>query len=180
MCGHYANWEWLIYLGRFTLSKGYATYQPIDNPYFNRWTKKIRSKYGVSLVSTAETIPTMLKDHREGIPSTIALISDQSPMVALTHHWAPFMGVTVPVHVGAETLARKLDQVVLYVQVEKKRRGYYSTKFGLITETPKELPKHGITHAFLSSLEHQIRKEPAYYFWTHRRWKHRDKAPSQS
>ena len=33
------------------------------------------------------------------------------------------------------------------------------------------MPEHEITKRFFAMLEETIRKEPAYYLWTHNRWK---------
>ena len=42
-----------------------------------------------------------------------------------------------------------------------------------ITENAKAIPDFEITHTFLHEVEKQILEAPEYYFWTHKRWKHR-------
>ena len=44
-------------------------------------------------------------------------------------------------------------------------------------ESPKEFKDFEITDAFLREVEDSIREAPEYYFWTHKRWKHRGKEP---
>lgn len=40
-----------------------------------------------------------------------------------------------------------------------------------MTETPKETREGEITEMFAHRLEQTIRKEPAYWLWSHKRWK---------
>ena len=87
------------------------------------------------------------------------------------------MGIKVPVHTGAEMLAKKLDMAVVFFKVKKLKRGYYETTFETITLNPKEYKDYDITDIFLKFVEKQIHETPEYYLWTHKRWKHRDKMP---
>ena len=40
-----------------------------------------------------------------------------------------------------------------------------------MTETPKETREGEITEMFANYLEQTIRREPAYWLWSHKRWK---------
>jgi KDO2-lipid IV(A) lauroyltransferase len=62
---------------------------------------------------------------------------------------------------------------VVYLHVEKVKRGYYRASFIPISYEPKDEPPHLITKRYFEELEAQIQKEPEYYLWTHKRWKHR-------
>ena len=42
----------------------------------------------------------------------------------------------------------------------------------IITKNPNETQENEITDKFLNLLENQIIEEPAYWLWTHNRWKH--------
>jgi KDO2-lipid IV(A) lauroyltransferase len=42
-----------------------------------------------------------------------------------------------------------------------------------ITDDSKSVPDFGITDAFIKEVEKQIYEAPEYYFWTHKRWKHK-------
>ncbi len=87
------------------------------------------------------------------------------------------MGSKVPVFNGAEALAQKLDLAVLFLKVSKVKRGYYNAEFIPITTHGKSTKKDEITEKFLRLTEQQIKERPEHYLWTHRRWKHSDKAP---
>ncbi len=177
MCAHYGSWEWIFILQTYVKSRGNAVYKQLANKYFDRLVKRIRAKYNSYLVTTKDIIPTLIKEKREGILSINGFVSDQSPKLNKAFHWNEFMGVKVPVHTGAEMLAKKLDMAVVFFKVKKVKRGYYETTFETITLNPKEYEDYQITDIFLKLVENQINEAPEYYLWTHKRWKHKDKAP---
>jgi lauroyl/myristoyl acyltransferase len=173
LASHYASWEWLITLNDKTSFRGIGVYKKIANKYFDKLIRDIRSKYDAELVVTRETIPLIAKNQREGILCIYGLASDQSPKLDRIFHWETFMGIEVPVHTGAEMIAKKYDLSVVFVKVKKVKRGYYEATFVPITDNPKSIPDFGITHAFIREVEKQILEAPEYYFWTHKRWKHK-------
>jgi KDO2-lipid IV(A) lauroyltransferase len=173
LASHYASWEWLITLNDKTSFRGIGVYKKIANKYFDKLIRDIRSKYDAELVVTRETIPLIAKNQREGILCIYGLASDQSPKLDRIFHWETFMGIEVPVHTGAEMIAKKYDLSVVFVKVKKVKRGYYEANFIPITDNPKSIPDFGITHAFIREVEKQILEAPEYYFWTHKRWKHK-------
>ena len=89
------------------------------------------------------------------------------------------MGVEVPIINGPEIIARKLNLPVFYFQTERVKRGYYQSTFILLEENPNKTEFNQITDNYILELEKQIRKNPEYYFWTHRRFKHMDKNPKR-
>ena len=177
MFPHYASWEWVIALDAHIASKGYAIYQKIGNAHFDKLVRDIRQKFGTTLITTSETREIVAANKRKGELSMYGILSDQSPMVRKAQLWTHFMGITVPVHTGAEQLCQKLDLPAVYLRVSKISRGHYHGTFELISENPKDLSQFELTKSFLQKVEDSIKKEPAYYFWTHKRWKHKDKAP---
>ena len=177
MFPHYASWEWVIAMNKHIESEGYAVYQRIANTYFDRLIRQIREKFGTKLIQTRET-PSIIRNNKSrNIKSIYGFLSDQSPLMSKAKYWANFMGVKVPVHIGAEVLAKKFDLAVVYLQVTKVKRGYYSASFKLLAEHPKEVENFGITDLFIKEVENQIKTVPSYYFWTHKRWKHKDRIP---
>ena len=66
---------------------------------------------------------------------------------------------------------------VIYVKGEKIKRGHYKATFIPFEGDAKAVPNFGLTDIFLRMLEEQIRKEPAYYLWTHKRFKNRRNDP---
>ncbi|WP_339704887.1 lysophospholipid acyltransferase family protein [uncultured Kriegella sp.] len=179
VCAHYANWEWNVSINNYVDTKGYAVYQKIGNKYFDAFIKKVRARWNTTLITTSETPKTVIRNKKNGIKSGYGMVSDQSPQVSRAQYWSEFMGVTVPIYNGAESLARKLNLAVVFLKVSKVKRGYYQATFIPITLEGKNTEKNEITDRFLRLTEQQIRERPEHYLWTHRRWKHRDKVPEK-
>lgn len=173
IASHYASWEWLITLNQKISYQGVGVYKKLSNKYFDKLIRDIRSKYNTKLVTTSKTIPYIANNQKEGILSIYALASDQSPKADRIFHWKSFMGVEVPVHTGPEMLAKRYDLTVVFAKVKKVGRGYYEATLIPISENPTTVPDFKITDAFIQEVEKQIHEAPEYYFWTHKRWKHR-------
>lgn len=173
VASHYASWEWLLTLNKRMLFNGVGVYKKIANPYFDKLVRKIRGKYDAELVETKKAIPLMAQNQRDGILSLYGLASDQSPKLDRIFHSMKFMGIEVPVHTGAEMLAKKYDLSVIFIKVQKVGRGYYAATIVPIADNPKEYENFEITEKYLREVEKQIYEAPEYYLWTHKRWKHR-------
>ncbi|WP_055443319.1 lysophospholipid acyltransferase family protein [Lacinutrix himadriensis] len=179
MCAHYANFEWIFITQKFVKHKGYGVYKRLANKYFDRLIKRKRAKYNTQLITTKETIPVLMESIKKGELSISGFVSDQSPKVNKAYHWNDFMGIKVPVHTGAEMLAKRLDSSVVFFGVKKIKRGYYETTFKTLAVNANDFENYQITDMFLKLVEEQIYSAPEYYLWTHKRWKHKDKVPAK-
>lgn len=173
MCSHYASYEWVISLNRKVNFQGYAIYKRINNSYFDKLVRDIRSKFKATLITTKETIPTIRENFKNKTLGIYGFASDQSPKITSAFHWKNFMGIEVPVHTGAEMLAKKYEMSVVFLKVKKIKRGYYEASFELLAENASTFPNYDITDQFIERVEQQIYEAPEYYLWTHKRWKHR-------
>lgn len=179
MFGHYASWEWSIVLQQYINLKTLAVYKPLANKYFNNLVKNIRSKFNTDLISTKETVSTINDHEARNIKTLIGFLSDQSPRRTKDVYWGEFMGIKIPCFTGAERLAKKLDLTTAYLKVTKVKRGFYQAEIMTLAENPNAYKDYQLTDMFLREVEKQIYEAPEYYFWTHNRWKHRDKNPNQ-
>jgi len=177
MCGHYASWEWMLSIGYFTESTGFGIYTPIMNRYLNELVIKIRKKHHAHLLSRYGAIESIKNMHQNGTVGIYGFASDQSPRPKPNSYWRPFLGVKVPVFLGAEIVAKELDFGVVYAKIIRLKRGYYEASFELISDQPTKTEGHRITDTFTEWLEQDIYCDPTQYLWTHKRFKHADKAP---
>lgn len=174
---HYANWEWIMSLDPFAEYKGYAAYSKIGNKYFNNKVLKSRAKFGTVMLPTTKIVPEIVKNSLNKVQAAYGLLSDQSPQLQKTHYWSTFFNVKVPIHTGAEMLAKKYNMNMVFIETKKIKRGYYETTFSLVEEDTSKNSPYGLTDDFLKKVENHVIKQPEYYLWTHRRFKHKDKAP---
>lgn len=179
VCSHFANWEWNVSINNYIASKGYAVYQPVTNKYFDNWIRKVRSQWNTTLISQRETAKTIVRNKQNDIHGVFGMVSDQSPQWHRAKYWREFMGIKVPVINGAETLARKLELAVVFLKVSKVKRGFYEAEFIPIAANGKNTEPNEITDTFIALAEQQIHERPEHYLWTHKRWKHRDKVPTE-
>ncbi|HRG18634.1 MAG TPA: lipid A biosynthesis acyltransferase [Flavobacterium lutivivi] len=175
MCAHYASYEWSISINSQITFDGFAIYKKINNKYFDSLVKKIRSRFKAYLITTKETIPTIEDNNQKGIKGLYGFASDQSPQVKPQTYWSKFMGIEVPVYVGAEVLSKKYNMNVVFLKVKKVKRGFYEADIELISDDVNAVPDYQITETFLRKVEKQIHEAPEFYLWTHKRWKHRMK-----
>ncbi|UQD57129.1 lysophospholipid acyltransferase family protein [Flavobacterium sp. K5-23] len=173
MMAHYASYEWSMSLNDKIKFESYAIYKRLNNPYFDKLVRKIRSKFKVNLITTKETIPYIIENHKNKKLGLYGFASDQSPKVDSAFHWNQFMGINVPIHTGAEMLAKRYDMNMIFLKVKKVKRGYYKASFVVLSENTNGIPNYEITDRFLKLVEEQILEAPEYYLWTHKRWKHR-------
>jgi len=115
----------------------------------------------------------LIKFKNEGVITIAGMIADQRPIKQHIRHWTTFLNQKTPVFLGTEKLAKKLDSVILYGNAVKIKRGVYSAEFQIITENPKDTAEFEITDKQFQILESIIRKDPAYWLWSHDRWKYK-------
>ncbi len=174
MCGHYASYEWMNALQLFGIDyRGFGIYKKVKNPYFDKLARNIRGRYDGILIPTVEATRQIAENEKNGILGVYGMVADQSPKFDRAKYWMDFMTIKVPVFAGSEKLAKDHDMAVVYLHVEKLRRGYYQASFINIADDPRNEPEFEITRTFFKLLEKQIRNAPEYYLWTHKRWKHR-------
>jgi KDO2-lipid IV(A) lauroyltransferase len=153
--------------------EAYGIYKKINNPYFDKLVRDIRLKFKAKLITTKETIPKIIENNKLNKLCTYGFASDQSPRINSVFHWQKFMGIEVPVHTGAEMLAKKYDMNVIFIKIKKIKRGYYEASFEVLSENVTQVPSYEISDRFIKLVEQQIYEAPEYYLWTHKRWKHR-------
>ncbi|MCK8524302.1 lipid A biosynthesis acyltransferase [Aquimarina sp. D1M17] len=177
---HYASYEWSNVVDIQTGFQAVGVYKRIENKYFDRLVRRIRARFGSRVVTTKNAMKEIMADqNRDGL-YMYGLVSDQSPKIYNAMYWTDFLGIKVPTFMGAEVLAKRLGINVYYLKVEKIKRGYYEATFVPITEDTKNCEDYSIVKRYLRMLEEQIKSNPEYYLWSHKRWKHREalsKAP---
>lgn len=170
--GHYGNWEYLSLLPKKIDHKVWAIYKPLNNKNFDKLITHLRSKYGVNMTPNTESIRRLISEAAAGECTMTYFLADQSPMRQEIKYRTTFLNQDAPVFLGPEMIATKLDMAVVFIDIRKLRRGRYEVEFSLLTETPKLCKPHEITEMHVRALEAAIVRDPAWWLWSHRRWKH--------
>ncbi len=167
---HYGNWEWGSLSPAPQLKKNVVVlYKPLGNKYLDRFVRKNRSRTGSFLGSIYNTA-RIFRDNKD-IPTVYILASDQSPSDTKRSFWVDFLGRETAFLHGPELYARKYNFPVVFVDIQRVKRGYYTMFFSILTDKPNEKKPGEITALYAKKLEEVIRKKPENWLWSHRRWK---------
>lgn len=172
---HQGNWEWSCALPLFFETPIFGTYKELQNKYFDAFVLESRTRFDIKAVETAQTIKNLKHNVDNNIQGIYILLSDQSPQMHKTFHWSNHMGVKVPFHTGAEMISKKFNMPVVNFAPKKVKRGYYEIYFEVLTETPNEFKNFDITDMYAEVTNKYIEEQPAFYLWSHKRFKHRGK-----
>lgn len=169
--GHFFNWEYMNWgIPKYTPYPFIGVYMPVANRAFNKIILNMRQRYHGILLSTTD-FKTSFHQLAKG-RYALGLYADQNPSNASQSYWLPFFGKLTPFVAGPEKSARINNAAVVFVHHYRVKRGYYHADFELITTTPKEFGRGQLTKIYVAYIENCIRKIPANYLWSHRRWKH--------
>lgn len=171
LCAHYGSYEWAVSMNYHINFQGYGIYKKINNKYFDKLVRDIRSKFRAKLISTRETRSTIERNAKEGILGVYGFASDQNPSGANKLYWDSFLGIETPIHYGAESLAKRYDMNAVFLKGKKVKRGYYEASFEVMSEDVKSIPDYKLSEQFMRKVEEQIYEAPEFYLWTHKRWK---------
>lgn len=169
---HYANWEWGIMAAPLQLNhKIYTLYSPLTNKPMDAYMRKNRKKWGTELVSTRET--KKLFSEEKDKPAMYFFGADQSPGNPKGAHWMKFLNQDTTCLKGPEFFARRYKLPVVYFDVQRIKKGYYTVSLKVLEMDPANTESGEITEKYMHTLEKLILNKPEDYLWSHRRWKHK-------
>jgi KDO2-lipid IV(A) lauroyltransferase len=169
---HYNNWEWgSLSASLQTKFKVIAFYKQLNNKYIDRFVLWSRSRFGTTLASIKETTLTFetFKDAK-----TIFLMASDQGMpkhIADKSYWVNFLHRDTPFLYGLEKHARLNNLPVIYTDIQRVKRGFYTIELTVLTANPLELEEGVLTEMYARKLESVIVKKPENWLWSHRRWK---------
>lgn len=172
--GHYGNWEWISSMPLWVnpeLCVCTQLYHPLENYVTDQLILYTRRRFGGVNIDVNQSLKYIVNKRREGKPVIVGFIADQAPFWDNIYYWSDFLHHETPWFTGAERIAQKLDMDVYYLDVRRIKRGYYTAEYKLITDKPKDQEQFWITEQYSKLLEATIQRGPAYWLWSHRRWK---------
>lgn len=175
LLGHYGNWEWIPSLTMWCeqpegIQLG-QIYRPLRDEWFDSLFLRLRSRFGTQSIAKNDAFRNLLRCKREGRVSLTGFIADQTPSQRNIRHWVDFLGRPTATLTGFETIAKKLDMAVVYIDVEVVKRGCYRATFRLLEDNPAACPDYDIAERYMNAMEQTIRRAPHAWLWTHKRWK---------
>ncbi|MDR1898055.1 MAG: lysophospholipid acyltransferase family protein [Prevotellaceae bacterium] len=170
---HYANWEWGYGFQMFCNHKIMEVYKKMNNKIFNKLFYDIRSRFGGIPVEMSNLKPIVAEIRKH--PALIYLVADQSPAGNNnTWYYTSFLGIDgTPVFTGPAKFAQRFNAAVVFVDMQKVKKGYYELTFVPICDNPQEMSENELTDRYLQHIEQVVYNKPEYWMWSHRRWKRR-------
>ncbi len=168
---HYANWEYIVSSIPFYLKHQHTViYKPLNNKYLTKYINKNRARFGMKVIPLEKTKNAFKKSLNL---TSVLLFADQSPSLLTNAIWVNFLGRDTPCIHGPEAYSKKNNLPIVYCNIQRIKRGYYSVEFSKLIENPSEYKKGEITEIYMKKVEQIIRKKPENWLWTHKRWKHK-------
>jgi Kdo2-lipid IVA lauroyltransferase/acyltransferase len=170
--GHYANWEWgSLSAGLQTDFNVVAFYKPLKNKYIDKFVRWSRSRFGTSLASINETTLTFEKYRQTKTLFLMAADQGMPKKFSERAYWIHFLNHDIPFLHGLEKHARFNNLPVIYVDIQRIRRGRYTVELSVLAKSPLEFEEGALTEMYARKLESIILKKPENWLWSHKRFK---------
>lgn len=168
--GHYGNWELcMLALGLNLSATEYVIYKPLANEVFENWFQKWRTKFGNEFVAMRQTLRKVVATKDQA--TMFCFAADQTPVKEETQYTLHFLNQSTAVLLGLEKIALQTNRPIFYFDVIKVKRGYYEVDVLPLCLEPKATEGHEITDLLFEFLNKTIQREPAFWLWSHKRWK---------
>lgn len=171
--GHYGNWEWvpsIVTHFQPEMKQG-LVYKTLHNKAFDRLFLKIRSRFNSKPIEQVSVYRQMIRLQEAGERMVVGFLADQRPFRNNGQYWTTFLNQDTLVQTGMEKIAKHLGCAVVYLDIKKVKRGYYEGKFFVISSDASQEQDFVIMERYMRKLEETILSAPAYYLWSHNRWK---------
>ncbi|MBS2099769.1 lysophospholipid acyltransferase family protein [Carboxylicivirga linearis] len=169
---HYNNWEWVPSINLHCKALGCDVYRPLKNKQFDAYMLKLRERWGNKNFTMKATLKEVVKLKKANQRFILGLIADQSPGRKEIQYWTSFLNQNTPVLTGPEKIAKLTKSPVVYLDMQKVKRGYYEVNIVPMVEDSEVSSGHEITDKYIQYLEQVIIKKPENWLWSHRRWKY--------
>lgn len=177
--GHYGNWEWMANMPSKVKHKMLVIYRPLKVKFVDKMIFDNRSKFGTIMIPMKEIYKEILEYKEKKEQIIVWFLVDQRPP-RRNKYWTKFLNQKTAFYTGFDKIAKKLDMAVVFMHIDKVRRGYYTVQFKKLYENTSGLPDHIITDKVIKTLEDSIVEKPEYWLWSHNRWKHKREQPEKT
>ncbi|MCI4668712.1 MAG: lysophospholipid acyltransferase family protein [Bacteroidia bacterium] len=176
LAGHYGNFE--LWGARMDImaagvKQGHCVYTPQKSDTLNRLIHYSRARRGGLLLARKDYVRNIRKYTSKG--NFIVVLADQSPQKSQRAYFTKFLGKPTAFFTSTAKYSLELELPVFFIEVKKVRRGHYSLTYH---QLPLEefLPfsqenVYRYTDLQVGYFERMIKQDPAYWLWTHKRWK---------
>lgn len=170
LLGHYGNWEWVQEISRSITADVFkaSIYHPLKDRTWDDIYKTIRSRWGIHILPQRSAVRALLaKDHRPWVCGFIADNRPEHPEPGVVTH---FLNHHTSFIYGPEVIGRKVGADFYFLEMSRESRGRYRITFHPLDGKGMEEP-YPVMRQFWKEFEGVIKEKPAYWLWSHKRWK---------
>jgi KDO2-lipid IV(A) lauroyltransferase len=168
---HYNNWEWLINVPLKMAHSVLTIYRPLKNKAVDRLTFYMRSRHKLVMTPMENIFRQGLKYRSENHLFSIWFLADQRPPKN-GKFWTTFLNHETAFFEGVEKISRRLELAVVFMDVQKVRRGYYEVTLKKLFDNAAVTKENEVTLSCIREIEEEIIKRPEFWLWSHKRFKH--------
>ena len=177
LTAHYGNWEAIALVQSIHGRSVEGIARELDNPLLEPVSVAFRTRFGNGVILKDGAMRGTLKALKTG--RGVGFLLDQDALT--TGVWVKFLGQWASTHGAAGGLAARYGLPVLPVFSWPNPDGTITVRF----EPSFQVPSTGeaardawvATQLMTARIEAQIRKDPRWWFWMHRRFKTRPDSP---
>jgi KDO2-lipid IV(A) lauroyltransferase len=179
--GHYGNFEIVGYLMSLYGLKIYSIARPLDNRFVNRWLMSVRESKGQKIIDKKGAAEMMGQLASQG--ATLCFIADQD--AGRKGVFVDFFGRKASTYKSIGLLAMQYNIPIVVGGCRQHYKKFFfemePTRIIMPAEwADKPDPLKWVTQEYTKAVEDFVRKDPAQYWWLHRRWKTRPKEERQN
>ena len=171
LTGHYGHWEAVALIQSLKGRSLAVIGRELDNPLLERFSSDFRTRFGNQVILKGGAMRDTLKALKAG--RGVGFLLDQDALTLGV--WVQFLGRWASTFGTAGSLAVRYDLPVLPVFSWPNEDGTIQVRF----EAPFQVPRTGdaeqdawrATQLMTQCIDAQIRKDPRWWFWMHRRFK---------
>lgn len=170
LMGHYCNWEWVQEIVNYFLPSicMASIYHPLNDKTFDEIFIRLRSRWKAHIVPMKRA-PRFLLD-KKNMPWVCGFIADAYTWHKNEDNWIDFLNHKTWFITGPEEIGEKVGADYFYLEMRRIKRGYYEITFHDIEPQEKGVT-YPYTRQYWKDFERTIDKAPAYWLWSHKRWK---------
>lgn len=170
LMGHYGNWEWAQEITRYFVPEAFmaSIYHPMNEKVFDDLFIKLRSRWGAHIVPMKRAPRVLL--NKDNMPWVCGFIADAYTWQKHEGNWIDFLNHKTWFITGPEEIGTKVGADYFYLEMKRIKRGYYNIIFHPLS--PKDVNvSYPYLRQFWIEFEKTIEKAPAFWLWSHKRWK---------
>lgn len=171
LSAHQGNWEYMLTaVAQVAAIPLDALYRPLHSEVMDTFFRQMRSRFKASMIPAERAARIILKLRSES--RAFGILGDQNPRRKDEKYWANFLGIETPVVIGPERIARMTRYPLFYVYNERLGRGRYRVRIEPLPVVSYDNDGE-ITQLYMDCVARAVLAQPAYWMWSHQRWRYR-------